>query len=145
MAVSMLLFHQRPAEYLVLKDSVRRTICGHLSFCIPTSKRINRISGMQVERLVSSGNPALSMEEIASAFKFPLDEFQKQAAEDFLAGHSVVVCAPTGAGKTAIAEAATIAVLARCAQSHALRSVIINHPHAHFSSRQRTVTSWVHK
>jgi superfamily II RNA helicase len=30
-----------------------------------------------------------------------------------IAGKSVVVCAPTGAGKTAIAEAAAIAVLAK--------------------------------
>ena len=113
---------------------------GHLSCSIPNSRTIHCVAGMQVERLVSSGNPALSMAEIASAFKFPLDDFQKQAVEDILAGHSVVVCAPTGAGKTAIAEAATIAVLARCAQSHPLRPYIIKHPHSHFSSQQRTVT-----
>jgi len=42
-----------------------------------------------------------------------LDGFQKEAVVRFLAGSSVLVCAPTGAGKTAIAEAAAVAVLAR--------------------------------
>lgn len=39
-------------------------------------------------------------------FKFPfeLDEFQKEACEYINHGKSVVVCAPTGAGKTVIAE-----------------------------------------
>jgi reverse gyrase len=46
-------------------------------------------------------------------FPYPLDAFQRKALEKFLGGKSVVVCAPTGAGKTAIAEAAAAAVLAR--------------------------------
>lgn len=44
---------------------------------------------------------------------FPLDRFQTTALAKLLAGESVVVCAPTGAGKTAIAEAAAAATLAR--------------------------------
>ena len=36
-----------------------------------------------------------------------------QAIEHFVEGKSVVVCAPTGAGKTVIAEAAAAAALAR--------------------------------
>jgi len=67
----------------------------------------------QVEELLSKGNRALSLAEIEGTFKFPLDGFQRDAVVEFLKGNSVVVCAPTGAGKTAIAEAATIAVLAR--------------------------------
>jgi superfamily II RNA helicase len=39
------------------------------------------------------------------------------AIQAFLGGASVVVCAPTGAGKTAIAEAAALAVLARRARA----------------------------
>lgn len=46
-------------------------------------------------------------------FPFPLDGFQRRAVAALLEGKSVVVCAPTGAGKTAIAEAAAAAVLAR--------------------------------
>ena len=37
-------------------------------------------------------------------FPFELDEFQKEACEHIDNGKSVVVCAPTGAGKTVIAE-----------------------------------------
>ena len=41
-------------------------------------------------------------------FAFELDDFQKEAAEHINNGKSVVVCAPTGAGKTVIAEHAII-------------------------------------
>jgi len=37
-------------------------------------------------------------------FEFELDDFQKEACEHINKGKSVVVCAPTGAGKTVIAE-----------------------------------------
>lgn len=37
-------------------------------------------------------------------FPFELDDFQKEACEHINQGKSVVVCAPTGAGKTVIAE-----------------------------------------
>ncbi len=37
-------------------------------------------------------------------FPFELDDFQKQACEIINSGESVVVCAPTGAGKTVIAQ-----------------------------------------
>lgn len=38
------------------------------------------------------------------SFPFELDDFQKEACEHITNGKSVVVCAPTGAGKTVIAE-----------------------------------------
>lgn len=38
------------------------------------------------------------------SFPFELDDFQKEACEHINNGKSVVVCAPTGAGKTVIAE-----------------------------------------
>ncbi len=41
---------------------------------------------------------------IESSFPFTLDAFQRRSVERLLAGRNVVVCAPTGAGKTAIAE-----------------------------------------
>ena len=37
-------------------------------------------------------------------FPFELDDFQKEACDCITNGKSVVVCAPTGAGKTCIAE-----------------------------------------
>ncbi len=44
------------------------------------------------------------MEQGKYGFPFELDEFQKEACEFIDAGKSVVVCAPTGAGKTVIAQ-----------------------------------------
>lgn len=38
------------------------------------------------------------------SFPFELDDFQKEACEHITNGKSVVVCAPTGAGKTVIAQ-----------------------------------------
>ena len=48
-----------------------------------------------------------------AAFPYPLDPFQRRAVRACLAGRNVVVCAPTGAGKTAIAVAAALAAVAQ--------------------------------
>ena len=42
--------------------------------------------------------------DISSLFPFELDNFQKQAIEALNQKKSILVCAPTGSGKTAIAE-----------------------------------------
>jgi superfamily II RNA helicase len=42
--------------------------------------------------------------DLKALFPFELDDFQKQAIAALEAGKSLVVCAPTGSGKTAIAE-----------------------------------------
>ena len=75
----------------------------------------HKLWGLQIEALILSANSNLTLGEIQDTFQFPLDRFQKEAVQKFLAGSSVLVCAPTGAGKTAIAEAAAVAVLARSA------------------------------
>lgn len=49
-------------------------------------------------------------------FPFELDDFQKEACEHINNGKSVVVCAPTGAGKTVIAEHAIYRALAEGAR-----------------------------
>ena len=64
------------------------------------------------ELLLQSEEEDLNMEHIERMFPFPLDAFQKEAVEKSIDGKSVVVCAPTGAGKTAIAVAAAVPVLA---------------------------------
>jgi hypothetical protein len=56
--------------------------------------------------------PTFAAEEVLSLFPFSLDKFQERAFRFVLQGESVVVCAPTGAGKTAIAEASSSAMLA---------------------------------
>ena len=40
----------------------------------------------------------------AALFPFPLDEFQLVSMKHIARGHNLIVCAPTGSGKTAIAE-----------------------------------------
>lgn len=74
--------------------------------------------GLQIEALILSANSNLTLREIEDTFQFPLDRFQKEAVQMFLTGSSVLVCAPTGAGKTAIAEAAAVAVLSRSTSLH---------------------------
>jgi superfamily II RNA helicase len=58
--------------------------------------------------------PAPSSElDLRSIFPFELDQFQKDAIASLNAGRSVVVCAPTGSGKTLIGEYAIYRALAR--------------------------------
>jgi superfamily II RNA helicase len=45
-----------------------------------------------------------SLEAFRARFPFPLDDFQVEAARAIEAGQSVIVSAPTGAGKTLVAE-----------------------------------------
>ncbi|MEO1558647.1 MAG: DEAD/DEAH box helicase, partial [Cyanobacteria bacterium J06632_19] len=59
-------------------------------------------------------NPALTSDvDPSSVFSFELDEFQHDAIASLNAGRSVVVCAPTGSGKTLIGEYAIYRALAR--------------------------------
>ena len=55
--------------------------------------------------------PEPTLESLSELLPFPLDGFQAEAVAECLAGHSVMVCAPTGAGKTAIAVLAALAAL----------------------------------
>ncbi|MDZ8186898.1 MAG: RNA helicase [Nostoc sp. ChiSLP02] len=58
--------------------------------------------------------PAPSPElDLRSIFPFELDLFQKDAIASLNAGRSVVVCAPTGSGKTLVGEYAIYRALAR--------------------------------
>ncbi|KAL4443480.1 hypothetical protein ABPG75_011217 [Micractinium tetrahymenae] len=60
-----------------------------------------------------SAEVAAAVRAVLGQFPFQLDVFQARAVTRLLAGKSVVVCAPTGAGKTAIAEAAALHFLSR--------------------------------
>ena len=53
------------------------------------------------------------LETFKSRYPFALDEFQLRAIRAIQAGNSVIVSAPTGAGKTLVAEFAIHAALAR--------------------------------
>jgi ATP-dependent RNA helicase HelY len=52
-------------------------------------------------------------EAFAAQFPFALDEFQRRAIDAVDSGHSVLVAAPTGSGKTVVAEYAIERALAR--------------------------------
>src|SRR5438128_1812051 len=53
-----------------------------------------------------------SATQLQKLFPFPLDDFQIEAIERMDEGHSVLVTAPTGSGKTVIAEYAIHQALA---------------------------------
>src|SRR5881392_2643 len=52
------------------------------------------------------------LEQFRARYSFPLDDFQLEAIRAIAAGQSVIVSAPTGAGKTLVAEFAIHAALA---------------------------------
>jgi superfamily II RNA helicase len=56
--------------------------------------------------------PSLTSPDLNQLFPFELDDFQKQAIAALNANQSVVVCAPTGSGKTLIGEYAIYRALA---------------------------------
>jgi ATP-dependent RNA helicase HelY len=53
------------------------------------------------------------LDEFAGELSFELDPFQRQACEALETGHGVLVCAPTGAGKTVVGEFAVHLALAQ--------------------------------
>jgi ATP-dependent RNA helicase HelY len=56
--------------------------------------------------------PSVSREDLLARYDFPLDDFQVRAVDAFDAGESVLVAAPTGSGKTVVAEYAIARALA---------------------------------
>lgn len=59
-------------------------------------------------------------------FEFPLDPFQEEACQAIDQGNNVLVCAPTGAGKTAVAEWAMMSALSankRCFYTTPLKAL----------------------
>jgi ATP-dependent RNA helicase HelY len=67
--------------------------------------------------MTSTVRPPLTVAEFEVLIGFPLDPFQVEAVEAYLTGRSVLVAAPTGTGKTAIAELAVLDALRRGARA----------------------------
>lgn len=61
--------------------------------------------------------PPIDVATFEELVGFALDPFQREAVEAYLGGHSVLVAAPTGTGKTAIAELAVLDALRRGARA----------------------------
>ena len=59
------------------------------------------------------GSISQTISDFAARYPFPLDDFQLQALRRIAEGSSVIVSAPTGAGKTLIAEFAIWLALSR--------------------------------
>jgi len=81
----------------------------------PAAPLISDRGSPSLEALLSDAAAGgdVTLDRLEGIFPFALDAFQRKAVAALLDGKSVVVCAPTGAGKTAIAEAAAAATLAR--------------------------------
>ncbi len=56
--------------------------------------------------------PSPQLAGFAEQLPFRLDDFQQRACEALEGGHGVLVCAPTGAGKTVVGEFAVHLALA---------------------------------
>ncbi|KAI3824944.1 hypothetical protein L1987_06417 [Smallanthus sonchifolius] len=79
--------------------------------------RFEEFKWQRIERIRNDvreyGGEILDVDELSSVYNFRIDKFQRLAIQAFLRGSSVVVSAPTSAGKTLIAEAAAVATVAR--------------------------------
>ena len=80
------------------KPSARESAFSHSSLRTRSSQKLH------ASRTESSIDHA--REELQRHFSFPLDDWQLSAGSSILAGHNVIVCAPTGAGKTVVGEMA---------------------------------------
>ena len=67
----------------------------------------------------------MTADEYFARLPFPPDPFQREAAESIASGRSVVVTAPTGAGKTLVAEVAVHLALEK--GSRAFYTLTIKH------------------
>ena len=75
--------------------------------------------------------------DFAAGYPFGLDPFQRAACETLAAGDSVLVCAPTGAGKTVVGEFAVHLALAqgqKCFYTTPIKA-LSNQKHADLSAR----------
>jgi ATP-dependent RNA helicase HelY len=91
--------------------------------------------------MTTSPDPAATMQSelarFAADLAFGLDDFQQQACAALESGHGVLVCAPTGAGKTVVGEFAVHLALAaggKCFYTTPLKA-LSNQKHTDFVAR----------
>src|SRR5262245_4482058 len=83
----------------------------HWSAAVP--RRVELRGGSSAHRSGGLDVTEDLLESFKARYAFPLDDFQLRAIDAAAAGKSVIVSAPTGAGKTLIAEFAIHAALSR--------------------------------
>ncbi len=69
----------------------------------PSPNAIETLSRLQ-QPLIDSGEFDAVINQFSVLYPFPLDDFQRNAIRALLEGESVMVAAPTGSGKTVVAE-----------------------------------------
>ena len=84
---------------------------------VPSGRRAKKATAEEAEVQAERMRPRGKRDQRATLspdklYPFPLDHFQLEAISRIDEGHSVLVCAPTGAGKTVIAEYAVHVALA---------------------------------
>src|SRR5271154_5675938 len=62
--------------------------------------------------MTTSRSPLAELARFTTEMPFALDDFQRRACEALERGHGVLVCAPTGSGKTVVGEFAVHLALA---------------------------------
>ncbi len=70
----------------------------------PTPVRVRRAPLAPPPPIPTTPEHEADIAAFAAMYAFPLDDFQVEAIRAFLAGESVLVAAPTGTGKTVVAE-----------------------------------------
>ena len=93
------------------KGRTDRVDLAIIPFLVPAAYRNDSTSMDHVTDTTLRDNIAMTTEQLDAAieqfsvlYPFPLDEFQREAIRTLLFGDSVMVAAPTGAGKTVVAE-----------------------------------------
>ena len=73
--------------------------------CYNEAERIgSSIEEEMEEHVVIEHDPRADIQAFAARYPFPIDTFQLEAMEELARGQSVMVAAPTGTGKTLVAE-----------------------------------------
>ena len=78
-----------------------------------TPSKLGSSTKETIDKTETSEAIEMGRSQLSNYFEFPLDDWQLQAGGEILLGHNVIVCAPTGSGKTVCGEMALHAAFDR--------------------------------